>query len=791
MAVSARAMKRCLPLAIIWLLALLGRGDTQYGLMARQERFDVVYELSGAAQTFRADLNGLAGIEVYIADGETDLDAASGPIIAELRHWPPRRGTRAPLRVVYIPAEAVEEGSYLRVEFDPIPRSEGSSFLIRFEAERDLHLQIAATRLNSYAGGERISGDAPASGDLRFRTLYRPRLFETGWHGVESAARHGRVLVSAGIAWLIASFFLITLVRRVPGVDRMTAIAMGASSAIGLLMLLSFLLAISNVNLARGILTSLLAAILIAGVILRRRGRSMHVVPCEEGIAPLLALFMFILSIGLFRMAYLYDVVFPSYVDGARHASIVEDILRPLDHPDDYYRLMALWEGRYYHFGAHALVASISALAAVPPYEALRASMQFIQTLVPLPVFALVYVLSKDSRAALLAAFLAALGWTMPAHASDWTKLPALLALSMAPVPFAWMQLARRSGRGDRWMLTCLAAATALAGVLAHTRMIPVLFLVAIAWSFIRSLDRVWMSKWRAAGVLILAGILLFVAFLGRPLIGLNEGSLSLSLLQRYREGMGGLSLLLALGLLPSAWKASPRKIAILATVVFLAGAAAIMEASWIPTRHLIDRPFLEIGLYLPLSVLIGLGAADLLRFAGTRSRFARQAVGAAIECGGLVLVVLGFLLQPAGPHPCCQMAGRADVAAAKWIKEHPLEGGAIAIAASRWSRMFLAPIDGGAWLPLLAEVPVLRLSHDADLGSMDTYVHLCESGARYVYSGSQAMSFDRSQLEYMKAWYEPIFSRPEVGVYHLTGCELLSSNDRGFDHSYFAPVER
>ena len=101
-----------------------------------------------------------------------------------------------------------------------------------------------------------------------------------------------------------------------------------------------------------------------------------------------------------------------------------------------------------YHFGFHTLSSSLLLLSDWPLERLLLYLGQWLNALVPLTMFAAVWLLVRQRRAGYLAAFLVALPFFFPAYYTTWGRLTQLTAVLLLPVllAFTWQLVRGRAG---------------------------------------------------------------------------------------------------------------------------------------------------------------------------------------------------------------------------------------------------------------------------------------------------------------------------------------------------------
>ncbi len=173
----------------------------------------------------------------------------------------------------------------------------------------------------------------------------------------------------------------------------------------------------------------------------------------------------------------------------------------------------------------------------------------------------------------------------MPAHAVNWGKYPALLSLLLIQFSIGLAIIK------NRWLF----ALSMVAAVLIHSRSIILLAIFGAAWI----LSAIPRNK--RALIFVLTGTLL-----GMTILLIDRNQVISPIFEPYANWVTLLVILLAV----SVFQSFPRLIVfpILAMLLMLAG----MFIPVTPALTLLDRPLVEMTLFLPLAFLGGLGSTRL-----------------------------------------------------------------------------------------------------------------------------------------------------------------------------------
>ncbi len=451
------------------------------------------------------------------------------------------------------------------------------------------------------------------------------------------------------------------------------------------------------------------------------------------------------------------SALLPPYFDSPTHYSLIQSILR-MEHGAP-----LAWPAQgYYHLGYHLILSLPAAWSGGDLARLMLLFGSLTLAALPLPVYALILIITRSRPAALTGAALAAFGWSMPAHALDWGKYPGLLSLlalqftlgaallgraglqpaSPTPAALAAGERAVRSfppriGSGGSWFTL-----TALTGEIIHTRFALLLGAAGIGWLLARLKPRLLAPL--AIAVLALEGFLL----LRDPLLR--------AALEPYVNGVGLLVCVLAVLALAT----HPRE-----GFAALLGLAVLIGMMFVPLplyTALLDRPLVQMTLWLPLALLGGIGAARLPRW----------------HAAFLVPVLLLHALatQSFSPAPCCELAGADDVAALAWMADNLPAEARVGIAVTDVSlsasgTLVDTPVDGGAWVSPLTGRAAIPLPHDLNFQDPETHAFLCAEGITHLYVGGKDSSFALPTLDFPTSGYTQALTLPYAQVIAVVSC--------------------
>ena len=484
-------------------------------------------------------------------------------------------------------------------------------------------------------------------------------------------------------------------------------------------------------------------------------------------------IFLFISAI--LRLAYIKNLYLPPYFDSLTHYRLIRDISTGFLHLRD---LLS----SYYHLGYHFTVSLLTRILPAEEIDLMLIFGQMILAALPLPVLWLTYRFTRNKTAAFFAALLAGFGWYMPAFALNWGKYPALLGI----FAFETVLLNFTSSQRKRtWLLVGVGIAT-----LIHTRTLVLFALLWLSWQIAEKLT----GREQEAHGLSGQGIWQLSAIVSPQLFFLlGEIALIALLAERiYRSPvlklclepyLGGASIAL-LVFLPFAWRYFPRILFTVLSLIALSLLALFVPVDWLlhalPNQTLLDRPFVEMLLFLPLALLGGLefaGFQQLLREKSGENALLERG----IQIFSMIFLLLSgvFMVRQTDFYPsaCCQFFHYDDAIAFDWLEQNIPPKSKILISAEPLSVLpesasaDFVGTDAGIWLSALLRQETFSRSYQTDFSSAETHRSLCAAGVDYIYLGSTEKSFYPAALRQREDWYHELLRLPRVQIFRLEGC--------------------
>ena len=514
----------------------------------------------------------------------------------------------------------------------------------------------------------------------------------------------------------------------------------------------------------------LLLVILIAVVALSHflRGREKPLTISKEMVFLLIAIF----AVSIFlRLAFVSQAVIPQYFDSAQHYLIIKNLIDSAG--------PVTQTTTYYHMGFHLLTAFVTSSLRTEVISTMLILGQVILVTIPLSIFFLIKQETQSSAAGIFAVLLATVGWYMPAYAVNWGKYPALTSLPLITFAFSLAYLSVRyrnilSTGKHRALNALLVFAIVLSG-LTHSRSLIILAIIALAGviaAWWQNHSRVWHLPGFFA---VLLGII-WVSALTR-----TENIFGPLFDPYWNQGLFVTSIVLFLSLF-ALWAYPKLTFAVLLVILLLLGSLFVpVTVPGYGNLTLLDRPFVEMFLYLPLALLGGAGLAGLEQSIG---RVTAGWQKASLLPGKVVgIIVIGLVLLNAlnrytfYPSDCCTIVGRNDLIALDWIDSNLPPEARVMISSTEMrvlatdSPQGLVSGDAGAWVHPLTGRATLFLPYHSDFTQQTTLEALCQMDAEYIYVGETGLTFSNEQLVSQPGWYKNLLSMPKVQVYQVTGC--------------------
>lgn len=471
--------------------------------------------------------------------------------------------------------------------------------------------------------------------------------------------------------------------------------------------------------------------------------------------------------IVLVKFAFLKQLEYPLYYDSAVHYEVVDDLQNLSEPQPGLEKVWNLKSGRYYHLGFHSTVAVLGAQLGGSYDEAqliLTTGHVFLIGIV-LSVGILSSRLFNSYYAGIATIIFAGLGWSMPAYAINWGKYPAISSLAIFPLAVYWMINSWILRENNRRLPIFLSISLALCCILLHSRS---LLLLACGVAAVVTLQMIW-NRLSEDNIVLLVG----AEFLLTLLLFRFHPNLRSALLP-YLNGVDSITTIFTAALIFFVASQNTKvSLGILTFMVYVALVATIPSPEFL-VRHsgpyLLDRPFLQILIFLPLSLFIGASFSYFiaeLRLRLARTGNERLFVGIGLLC----TAVLAIIIRPVSdfkPDSCCVYMRTDDIFLIGWIEQSLPKNSRILISTDTGisDRPVKVPTDAGAWITPLTELDTLKFDYQADLSDPELHSALCRERINYIYVSTVNRSFSITELEGNMRNYSPTLILPESRLY-------------------------
>jgi hypothetical protein len=659
-------------------------------------------------QTFVAAHNGLSAIELLaVVYPGTPAEAA------------------LTLRLLDADDRLVASSSYsgvahnapLRLNFRPLPDSAGQAYTLLLEGTAGNNTTVWAYSLDGYPHGTLLVGRTSAPGDLRFSTTYTLLWLDT--------ARES--LLAMG--WLAGIALPLWLVLFAPGLLILEWIGSesGSGDSIWLRAGLALALSLSVLPLmwlwmtvagSRWSVFALWAAYLAIGIVLAWRWlinlRSAW--PALWARRPTLwdVALAFVLFAGLtVRLLAVRELAFPQWVDSSHHFLITRLLAEAGRVPESYAPLLPV-ETFTYHFGFHALAATLQWLTNRDLIDIFLLVGQLLNALVPLAVFTFVSELTERPCAGVMAAFFVGLVSLFPGYYVSWGRYTQLTGiLILAPLlAEAWrMAKWREAGRAEPTVQDVIVSGVLMAGLLlTHYRVLAFFASFALV-----ALAAGGQGGWKRLGLAWALGAALAAPWLVRlateaaaPVLDTPRGLVSASGYNAFpvdyfrRELEEGWIALAAAAL---GWGLARRDRVVWLVGSWIAVTFALLNIG--PGTWLVNNNAWAITLFLPGALLLGWGGDQWWERAAhvgrSGARLWRAVLGALMSAlpAGLIAYAgtRGLVQQITISNPSTVLITPADKPALEWVAEHTPPDSVLLINGWLWLNGIWAGSDGGAWV--------------------------------------------------------------------------------------------
>ena len=734
-----------LSLILIWSMAVPDSFTTLFDSLestdVEQSRIDTSLPAPqgdlALTQTFIPRHNGLSEVEIILLRYGEPVAGESAQLWLQLFD---ERGDL--VAEESFPTASISHNQVVRLSFAPQGGSKGQQYTLRLAGTPDNQVSSWAYTLDVYGDGElsqigaQAGADTPfAAQDLRFLTRYQLTWLDALSNVGETFFYEGLIFLLALLVIPLPGVILLLAehayrVRHVSGVGDNPSRAWdpaawwGAAFALGVAAwpILWSLVTLVWARWSGWLLAlAVLAGWLCAAVYWRRQRRVRRDAANMPGIQvawpPITSawrwdhlLLLGIILLGLaVRLVAVRDTPVLPWVDASRHGLITAVMAQNGQTITDYAPYLPV--DRFpYHFGFHTLSGALLMLSDWPLERLLLYLGQFLNALVPLTMFAAVWLLVRRRGAGYLAAFLVALPFFFPAYYTTWGRLTQLTAVLLLPVllAFTWQLVRGRETWIDRWWLVGILAAGLF---LIHFRVLvyylPFPLLVLLVSRFRR-------TRW-----LLAAAVLAVILVLPRifSLLGDTDPVQRLSrTIPAYNDfptnylttGWEQAFLVLAaLALLLTFVAAFRRQTWVVLPLVLIGWVASLfallsLDRLGLPVPSLVNLNSMYIMLFVPLAIFLAVVFDQVWQWLNKQQGSLRL-VGYVLTGAMLAaMLVFGVRRQANMLNLQTLLVHPEDIVGLNWLDKNLPDDTLIAVNSWRWLGETWAGSDGGAWiLPL------------------------------------------------------------------------------------------
>jgi hypothetical protein len=486
-------------------------------------------------------------------------------------------------------------------------------------------------------------------------------------------------------------------------------------------------------------------------------------------------LILFLLGSVFLHLAFLRTLILPLYFDSAEHYRIIkyfQDWLSALS--GDVFPSWPLVN--YYHVGYHFLIAFVSTFLKINTVDTMLVFGQILVSVLPLSLFFIVRRETGSDIAALFTSLLAGFGWQMPGYAVNWGKYPALFSLVCIHFVLCVTYLIFRNNtfRLERPKLFLILGLGILISGFIHTRSLIVYGFLALSLFLFILWKRLPVFFQYVSLVLVLGVFAVEVGYI-------RIDSMLEPLLNTYVRNdvlMIGLVLLLVFF--------SVRTFVEI-TFFSLIMLSLLLSGLFIPVNEffldyekmvLLDRPYIQMLLYIPLSILGGLGLAGINQFLQKISfvwKDPSRLVNVMMFGCVIVATVFNYDFYPSS---CCQIAGRDDLVALDWMdKKLPMDANVLIASVDMYvtsaeQANSQVGVDGGIWITPLISRRTIFISDGLSFDQHEIRDEICSGKSNYIYVGGETLSFNNLLPGEHPEWYQIVLSLPHAKLYKIIECK-------------------
>ncbi|MBK8904213.1 MAG: hypothetical protein IPM53_23740 [Anaerolineaceae bacterium] len=421
-------------------------------------------------------------------------------------------------------------------------------------------------------------------------------------------------------------------------------------------------------------------------------------------------LLLLLLAVGLaLRLLAVRDIAFPPWVDSVRHGVITAVMSQSGQTiTQTGYEPFLPVERFPYHFGFHTISSSLVLLTGWEIPSLLLGLGQLLNALLPLTVYTGGWLLTRQRRVGLLAAFLVAVPLFFPAYYATWGRYTQLTAMLLMPVllGLTW-RLVRgaKQWRAAWWLLALLAVGLFLVHFRVFVFYLPFAGLVWLL-SGGRNGRYLWLAATLSVLILLPQLVYLFQNSNPGPILAARLPDYTAFPTSYYTAGWDRLFLWLAGGLLLPVlvlwlwrrwrWTAVPLFLALWAGLVLLALSGNHLGFAALP---LVNLNSYYITTFLPLALFLGSVGAAFWAWLWRQRSLVRFAGILLLAVGGTAVTLFGVRQQITILNEQTLLVQPADIEALAWLDANLPAEATVAVNSWLWLLSTWSGSDGGAWI--------------------------------------------------------------------------------------------
>ncbi|HSN94522.1 MAG TPA: hypothetical protein VLR89_05620 [Anaerolineaceae bacterium] len=509
----------------------------------------------------------------------------------------------------------------------------------------------------------------------------------------------------------------------------------------------------------------------------------------------LLAIALISMTVHLY--AFRNEVVGPG-VDSMHHTLIPDLIIKNGMLPSNYEQYAPVLTFSY-HFGYHIFIAVLSLLSGVKTTALVIASTGILMAMITFAAGAVVFQFTRKTVPSLISAMVIAGIFCFPSYTVYWGRFPQLLGTIIG---FAWISCLDfwRRETQQSFKLALLLGLMTLALFISHYRICTAFLFFGIIYLTFNI--QIFKSKQRigevflAVTVFAVATLPWLINLLQAPGIGYP--------FQMVENGTAINNLFFSLDRLGPYIKDTLSITIIALTIIFLSlgiirkNKEIIILGIWVVIMIVVTRPAIlgnyidpvsmAMASYVPLSLIIGLGSAELFQILPAKMNLGVQVIFILLSIAGLVQ---GFNRWANIDLSLNTFVNTGDLKAAEWIKANTPSNSKFLIYPYKFefSDEMVVGLDAGYWLPVIAQrattappmvynierlsAPAANLdsvkaaSVAADLRDVNNLEWLRSKGIEYYYLDTQK-NYPANTAVILSQGWKIVYSAEQVTIYKL-----------------------